>query len=214
MKVMIRLGFIMSLFVLMSCQNKSPEKKKEESITPEKQEVKSLTEKEQLLQNIMFAHQTEKFQKKNQVEFTLHLTEEIEGNIKTKVSSETFEVEFSNDSLTSKKKLFAQLFTLPYSLNYNDFELDLIGQKEINGIDQDVFKVVKQSEEAPHLKNIQTQSNTHLVKSITLKDDEKLKTFIYQKYISVSGITIPIQIDYYEEDELIQRLSIQRISFK
>lgn len=211
---MIRLGFIMSLFVLMSCQNKSHEKEKEESITPEKQEVKSLTEKERLLQNIMFAHQTEKFQKKNQVEFTLHLTEEIEGNIKTKVSSETFEVEFSNDSLTKEKKLFAQLFTLPYSLNYNDFELDLIEQKEIDGVDRDVFKVTKQTEKTLDLKKIQTQSNTHLVKSITLEDNEQLKTFIYQKYISVSGITIPIQIDYYQEDKLIQRLSIQRISFK
>lgn len=214
MKVKIRLGFLMSLFVLMSCQNKTQEKEKEESITPEKQEVKSLTEKEQLLQNIMHAHQTEKFQKKNQVEFTLHLTKEIEDNIKTKVSSETFEVEFSNDSLTKEKKLFAQLFTLPYSLNYNDFELDLIEQKEIDGVDRDVFKVTKQTEKTLDLKKIQTQSNTHLVKSITLKDDEQLKTFIYQKYISVSGITIPIQIDYYKEDELIQRLSIQRISFK
>lgn len=209
-----RLGLLMVLFILMSCQNKTQEKKREERKTSEKQELKSLTKKEQLLQNIMYAHQNEEFKKKNQVEFTLHLTEEIKDNIKTKVSSDAFKVEFSNDTLTKEVKLFARLFILPYTLNYDDFELDLIKQKEINGIDQDVFKVAKQSEEAPHLKNIQTQSNTHLVKSITLKDDEQLKTFIYQKYISVSGITIPIQIDYYQEDELIQRLSIQRISFK
>lgn len=214
MKMTLRLSFLMSFFILMSCQNKTEEDKKEKSTTPEKQEVRKLTENDQLLQNLMYAHQTEKFQQKDRVEFMLRLEKEDNETIKTIVKSNTFEVEFPNDSIEKEDKLFARLFTLPHNLNYDDDEIELIEQKEIDGVDQDVFKIVKQSDKTLDLVRIQTQSNTHLIKSITLKDDGQLKKFIYRKYISVSGITIPIQIDYYQGEELIQQLSIQRISFK
>lgn len=148
------------------------------------------------------------------MEFRLHLTQEIKESIETKISSESFQPEFENDSVDAETELFAQVFALPYAFNYDDFELDLIEQKKIENSIHDIFKVVKQREDLPQLKEIQTQSKTNLIKEMTLENEGEDYRFVYEKYISVSGITVPIQVDLYADDQLVHRLSIQRIKFK
>lgn len=215
MKLLGRFIFLLLVTIHISCQNNdeaNSQKKHKKSI--HEKELKQLTEEEQLLQNIMYAHQVEKFKQKNKLEFSLHLTEEIESAIKAEVNSQNFEFKFQKDSINEETKLFAQLFTFPYRLNHDDFKIQLIEEKEDDGVKYDVFKVTTQEDMPYDIEEIQTQSNTHLIKSISLRNEGQSKRFIYQKYISVSGISIPIQIDYYQKDKLIQRLSIQRISFK
>lgn len=214
MKIMTRLSLLVFLFMIVSCQSNSEKENKDEAKTAEKKEVRRLTEKEQLVKNVMHAHHVAHFQQKKQIEFRLHLTEDIKESIKTKISSESFQPEFQNDSVDAETQLFAQVFALPYALDYDDFELDLIEQKKIENSIHDIFKVVTQREDLPQLKEIQTQSKTNLIKEVTLENDGEDYRFVYEKYISVSGITVPIQIDLYKDDQLVHRLSIQRIKFK